>query len=100
MFWMAAIAIPAAFGFYFLSQTQDVEPTDEVATVISFGERPFEDGPRPLMNVRLTNGDEQTVMISSDVLQSCRKGNKVAIHRRGLNVRVAPEACDILVLDQ
>ena len=90
---MAVIAIPTAIAFYFLSEAQKAKPELEYATVLSFGSRPFEDGPRPLMNVRLADGSEQTVFIGRAAVRSCRRDDKVLLERRGLSLRVAPQAC-------
>ncbi len=93
--WMLPPGTLLATAFYFIGQAHEVEPTEEFATVISFGQQPFEDGPKPLMNVQLAGGQTQSIFIGDHVIRNCRRGDTVLLHRRGLNLRVAPEGCSV-----
>lgn len=83
--------IVVAIHFYTKSNAE--EPEIETAEVITFGFQPTEVGMIKLMKIRMSDGVVRDIRITTRVAQSCRTGEKVKIHKRGLNVQVAPEAC-------
>ena len=80
---------------YFMMQVQAVPPTFEKATVLSFGMSSGKDGNRPFLRVMTESEGQRTVRVSPRVFLSCAKGEQVLLQRRGMNLRVAPEACNL-----
>jgi len=80
---------------YFMMQVQETPPTFEQATVLSFGMSSGEDGNHPFLRVMTTSEGQRTIRVEPRVFRSCAKGDLVLLQRRGMNLRVAPEACKL-----
>jgi hypothetical protein len=80
---------------YFKLKVNSIPPTFERGTIIAFGTTSGYDGNHPIMRVLTENGEERTIGIAPRVLRTCDVGEQVLLQRRGTNLRVAPEACDL-----
>ena len=63
------------------------------AVVVRHGIRSDYDGNHPLITVRLPDGTEQQVSISSNQAVQCTPGGPIALMRQGITYRVALEGC-------
>jgi len=80
---------------YYAAKVQAITPSFEQATVVSFGMESGRIGNRPIMRVVTAFGDQRTINVAPRVLRSCEMGEQVLLQRRGMNLRVAPEACEL-----
>jgi hypothetical protein len=80
---------------YFIIQVQAAPPSFEQATILSFGMSSGEDGNHPYIRVMTAKEGQRTIRVGPRVLRQCAKGEQVLLQRRGMNLRVAPDACDL-----
>lgn len=88
---VAGVILLAAF--YFMSERSSGEWKSLHGTVVRTGVRSDYDGNHPLLIVRLPDGGQQQVLVSSSQQAQCSPGDTVALMQQGLAYRVALEGC-------
>lgn len=93
--WMSPVVLALIAYVYFATTNSNIDPIREKAIVISFGTYADFDGNHPTMNVKTNDGAIRHIASSSRILRSCKIGDEVMLFQRGMNLRVAPEACNL-----
>jgi hypothetical protein len=68
-------------------------PTLVSARIVSFGSTASKINPAPLVTLALDDGSLVTIGASPAWADGCQAGDRVALHRRGLNHKAATPSC-------
>jgi len=78
------------------SQAQQVglsSPTVVYARVVKFGTAPSKYRAVPIVTLALDDGSLVSIGVKPAWAEGCKVGDRVALHRRGLNYRAAAPSC-------
>jgi hypothetical protein len=75
------------------TRNHDLPPMEEEGVVVRFGAYSADDGPRPVVLVRMTDGRVLQLGVHRGATQYCRAGSRIGLIRRGDIVAVAPRGC-------